>query len=100
MSKKTDFNGLVEFKVYDGDQLYKLGFKVDLSPQEPYHRGAVNRLFYMPVQAVLNPEFTSEGDQNDHQVDVDFFWPGVSESWWAWEILQATLFRGSYWRLS
>lgn len=77
MSKKNDFNGLIEFKVYDGDRLYKLGFKADLSPKEPYQRGAVNRFFYMPVQAVLNPEFTSEGWEemfNARYVDDDELW--------------------------
>ena len=81
MFKKNDFNGLIEFKVYDGDRLYKLGFKANLA-EEPYHRGAINRLIYVPVQTVLNPESTSEGweEMFDANYDGDELCIGIKKT--------------------
>ena len=81
MSEKTDFNGLIEFKVYDGTQLYKLGFKANLA-EEPYHKAAMNSVFYVPVQTVLNSESTSEGwkEMFDANYDGDELYVGVKKA--------------------
>ena len=60
MSEETDFNGRIEFKLYDGTKSpYKLVFKANL-PEEPHHNVAENKVIYCVANAVKDLDASSK----------------------------------------